>query len=191
MAENFFLANDNKTAVSLLRINNKSGRHLLKKAHDEKQAEAFYLFTDEREKHLLIVSGDERMQRILGYTDRPLAGNAIPDGCADLLEGYTAQYNALGNAATTPARSALYIGITPVKAEKAAPLQLDCEGKYEGFYSTLTSLKAGEKQSVHLSALSTWRGKLQWNLCKADGSVVESLGSKQIGLHQSCRPETA
>ena len=78
MAENFFLANDNKTAVSLLRINNKSGRHLLKKAHDEKQAEAFYLFTDEREKQLLIVSGDERMQRILGYTDRPLAGTLYP-----------------------------------------------------------------------------------------------------------------
>ena len=101
VAENFFLANDNKTAVSLLRINNKSGRHLLKKAHDEKQAEAFYLFTDEREKQLLIVSGDERMQRILGYTDRPLAGNAIPDGLADLLDGYTAQYNALGNATTS------------------------------------------------------------------------------------------
>lgn len=78
MAENFFLANDNKTAVSLLRINNKSGRHLLKKAHDEKQAEAFYPFTDEREKQLLIVSGDERMQRILGYTDRPLAGTLYP-----------------------------------------------------------------------------------------------------------------
>lgn len=407
VAENFFLANDNKTAVSLLRINNKSGRHLLKKARDEKQAEAFYLFTDEREKQLLIVSGDERMQRILGYTDRPLAGNTIPDGLADLLDGYTAQYNALGNAAsnaaTTPARSALYkgerllstaawgqwapfnnltpqhyptgcaatamaivmryhqwpdvgsgskthiwkdsvmtanfgsthydwanmpvsyesyndaqanavavlmrhlgvsvemyydaessgarqtlvpgalqqyfrygatarlltasdydaatwdgmmrkeidsnrpviytgesiqgrgahgfvldgyrdnlfhfnfgwngsgngffaisaitstdrnfefankqqavIGITPVKAEKAAPLQLDCEGKYEGFCTTISSLKAGEKQSVHLSALSalsTWRGKLQWNLCKADGSVVESLGSKQIDMN--------
>lgn len=407
VAENFFLANDNKTAVSLLRINNKSGRHLLKKAHDEKQAEAFYLFTDEREKQLLIVSGDERMQRILGYTDRPLADNAIPDGLADLLDGYTAQYNALGktptNAATTPARSALYkgerllstaawgqwapfnnltpqhyptgcaatamaivmryhqwpdvgsgskthiwkdsvmtanfgsthydwanmpvsyeqyndaqanavavlmrhlgvsvemyydaessgarqtlvpgalqqyfrygatarlltasdydaatwdgmmrkeidsnrpviytgesiqgrgahgfvldgyrdnlfhfnfgwngsgngffaisaitstdrnfefankqqavIGITPVKAEKAAPLQLDCEGKYEGFYTAISSLKAGEKQSVHLSALSalsTWRGKLQWNLCKADGSIAESLGSKQIDMN--------
>ena len=103
VAENFFLANDNKTTVSLLRINNKSGRHLLKKAHDEKQAEAFYLFTDEREKQLLIVSGDERMQRILGYTDRPLAGNAIPDGLADLLDGYTAQYNALGNAASSAA----------------------------------------------------------------------------------------
>ena len=90
MAENFFLANDNKTAVSLLRINNKSGRHLLKKAHDEKQAEAFYLFTDEREKQLLIVSGDERMQRILGYTDRPLAGQRCQqrrygDGYRDAL----------------------------------------------------------------------------------------------------------
>lgn len=408
VAENFFLANDNKTAVSALRINSTHGRRLLKKQTGNwKQAEAFYLFTNEREKQLLIVSGDERMQRILGYTDRPLAGNAIPDGLADLLDGYTAQYNALGetptNAATTPARSALYkgerllstaawgqwapfnnltpqhyptgcaatamaivmryhqwpdvgsgskthiwkdsvmtanfgsthydwanmpvsyeqyndaqanavavlmrhlgvsvemyydaessgarqtlvpvalqqyfrygatarlltasdydaatwdgmmrkeidsnrpviytgesiqgrgahgfvldgyrdnlfhfnfgwngsgngffaisaitstdrtfefankqqavIGITPVKAEKAAPLQLDCEGKYEGFYTTISSLKAGEKQSVHLSALSalsTWRGKLQWNLCKADGSIVEQLGSKQIDMN--------
>lgn len=93
VAENFFLANDNKTAVSLLRINNKSGRHLLKKAHDEKQAEAFYLFTDEREKHLLIVSGDERMQRILGYTDRPLAGNAIPDGLAATAMAIVMRYH--------------------------------------------------------------------------------------------------
>ena len=93
MAENFFLANDNKTAVSLLRINNKSGRHLLKKAHDEKQAEAFYLFTDEREKQLLIVSGDEPMQRILGYTDRPLAGNAIPTGCAATAMAIVMRYH--------------------------------------------------------------------------------------------------
>lgn len=61
---------------------------MLKKAHDEKQAEAFYLFTDEREKQLLIVSGDERMQRILGYTDRPLAGNAIPHGMRRYGDGY-------------------------------------------------------------------------------------------------------
>lgn len=408
VAERFFLAKNNNAAVSALRINSTHGRRLLKKqTGNGKQAEAFYLFTDEREKQLLIVSGDERMQRILGYTDRPLTGNAIPDGLADLLDSYTAQYNALGktatNAATTPTRSALYkgerllstaawgqwapfnnltpqhyptgcaatamaivmryhqwpdvgsgskthiwkdsvitanfgsthydwanmpvsyeqyndaqanavavlmrhlgvsvemyydaessgarqtlvpvalqqyfrygatarlltasdydaatwdgmmrkeidsnrpviytgesiqgrgahgfvldgyrdnlfhfnfgwngsgngffaisaitstdrnfefankqqavIGITPVKAEKAAPLQLDCEGKYDGFYTTISSLKAGEKQSVHLSALSalsTWRGKLQWNLCKADGSIVEQLGSKQIDMN--------
>ena len=408
VAERFFLAKNNNAAVSALRINSTHGRRLLKKQTGNwKQAEAFYLFTDEREKQLLIVSGDERMQRILGYTDRPLADNAIPDGLADLLDGYTAQYNALGktatNAAITPTRSALYkgerllstaawgqwapfnnltpqhyptgcaatamaivmryhqwpdvgsgskthiwkdsvmtanfgsthydwanmpvsyesyndaqanavavlmrhlgvsvemyydaessgarqtlvpvalqqyfrygatarlltasdydaatwdgimrkeidsnrpviytgesiqgrgahgfvldgyrdnlfhfnfgwngsgngffaisaitstdrnfefankqqavIGITPVKAEKAAPLQLDCEGKYEGFYTAISSLKAGEKQSVHLSALSalnTWRGKLQWNLCKADGSIVEQLGGKQIDMN--------
>lgn len=108
MAENFFLANDNKTAVSLLRINNKSGRHLLKKAHDEKQAEAFYLFTDEREKQLLIVSGDERMQRILGYTDRPLAGNAIPDGLAATAMAIVMRYHQwpdVGAAAIVPLRS--------------------------------------------------------------------------------------
>ena len=92
VAENFFLANDNKTAVSLLRINNKSGRHLLKKAHDEKQAEAFYLFTDEREKQLLIVSGDERMQRILGYTDRSLA-TLYPTGCAATAMAIVMRYH--------------------------------------------------------------------------------------------------
>lgn len=145
------------------------------------------------------------------YTGESIQGRGahgfVLDGYRDNLFHFNFGWNGSGNgffaisAITSTDRNFEFankqqavIGITPVKAEKAAPLQLDCKGKYEGFYSTLTSLKAGEKQSVHLSALSalsTWRGKLQWNLCKADGSVVESLGSKQIGLHQSCRPETA
>lgn len=145
------------------------------------------------------------------YTGESIQGRGahgfVLDGYRDNLFHFNFGWNGSGNgffaisAITSTDRNFEFankqqavIGITPVKAEKAAPLQLDCEGKYEGFYSTLTSLKAGEKQSVHLSALSAlsiWRGKLQWNLCKADGSVVESLGSKQIGLHQSCLPETA
>lgn len=410
VAADFFQSKDNNAKVCALRVNCKCGRKLLKRAASATQeaTDAYYLFANEDNNRLLVVSGDERMQRILGYTDHALVGNAIPDGLADLLEGYAAQYAALGAVPTTsasnaPARSALYkgerqlqtaawgqwdpfnrmtpqayptgcaatamaivmryhqwpdvgngskthiwmdsvmvakfgethydwanmpmsyekfndtqatavallmrhlgisvemyyaaessgarqtlvpqalaqyfrygstarlltasdydaatwdgmmrkeidsnrpviytgesiqgrgahgfvldgyrdnlfhfnfgwngsgngyfaisaitstdrsfefankqqavIGITPLKAENCAPLQLDCQGKYEGFYTTLTTLKAGEKQSVHLSdlsALTTWQGKMQWNLCHADGSVVEALGSKQVQMN--------
>ena len=64
------------------------------------------------------------------------------------------------------------IGITPVKAEKAAPLQLDCEGKYEGFCTTISSLKAGEKQSVHLSALSALSTRHELQIVALCGIVL-------------------
>lgn len=137
------------------------------------------------------------------YTGESIQGRGahgfVLDGYRDNLFHFNFGWNGSGNgffaisAITSTDRNFEFankqqavIGITPVKAEKAAPLQLDCEGKYEGFCTSISSLKAGEKQSVHLSALSalsTWRGKLQWNLCKADGSVVESLGSKQIDMN--------
>lgn len=137
------------------------------------------------------------------YTGESIQGRGahgfVLDGYRDNLFHFNFGWNGSGNgffaisAITSTDRNFEFankqqavIDITPVKAEKAAPLQLDCEGKYEGFCTSISSLKAGEKQSVHLSALSalsTWRGKLQWNLCKADGSVVESLGSKQIDMN--------
>lgn len=106
------------------------------------------------------------------YTGESIQGRGahgfVLDGYRDNLFHFNFGWNGSGNgffaisAITSTDRNFEFankqqavIGITPVKAEKAAPLQLDCEGKYEGFYSTLTSLKAGEKQSVHLSALST------------------------------------
>ena len=93
------------------------------------------------------------------YTGESIQGRGahgfVLDGYRDNLFHFNFGWNGSGNgffaisAITSTDRNFEFankqqavIGITPVKAEKAAPLQLDCEGKYEGFYSTLTSLKA-------------------------------------------------
>lgn len=76
------------------------------------------------------------------------------DGYRDNLFHFNFGWNGSGNgyfaisAITSTDRSFEFankqqavIGITPLKAENCAPLQLDCQGKYEGFYTTLTTLK--------------------------------------------------
>ena len=112
MAEGFFKAKGSSTTVVLLQADNaKDGRSALRKAPAESTgAEAYWLFTDADSKQLVIVSGDERMQGILGYTDSKLAGDALPEGLTLLLDGYKAQYNALPAAAQAPSHSALHKG---------------------------------------------------------------------------------
>ena len=112
MAEDFFKAKGNSTTAVLLQADNaKDGRSIIRKAPAESTgAEAYWLFTDAGSKQLVIVSGDERMQGILGYTDSKLAGDALPEGLTLLLDGYKAQYNALPAAAQAPSHSALHKG---------------------------------------------------------------------------------
>ena len=111
VAEDFFQTKGSNASVSALQISSKKGLHkLLRKSANDKTSQAYYLFNNEDNKQLVIVSGDERMRTILGYTDKALSGNILPDGLIDLLDGYKAQYKALSATATTPARSALYKG---------------------------------------------------------------------------------
>lgn len=104
MAEGFFKAKGSNTTVVLLQADNaKDGHSIIRKAPAESTgAEAYWLFTDTNSKQLVIVSGDERMQGILGYTDSKFAGDALPEGLTLLLDGYKAQYNALPAAAQAP-----------------------------------------------------------------------------------------
>ncbi len=77
------------------------------------------------------------------------------------------------------------IGIKPLKEIDCAPLTLNSEGSYEGYYTTLSSLVAKDVVNIHLSkftALRDWTGKLRWNLCHADGSCVESLAEKSVTM---------
>lgn len=78
------------------------------------------------------------------------------------------------------------IGIKPLREDNCAPLTLECEGKYEGFYSDLTTLTANTSVSIHLSSLTTlrqWNGKLRWELCDADGNVKEAFDSKTVSIN--------
>ena len=78
------------------------------------------------------------------------------------------------------------IGIKPLREDNCAPLTLECEGKYEGFYSDLTTLTANTSVSIHLSSLTAlrqWNGKLRWKLCDAEGNVKEAFDSKTISIN--------
>lgn len=78
------------------------------------------------------------------------------------------------------------IGIKPLREDNCAPLTLECEGKYEGFYSDLTTLTANTSVSIHLSSLTALRqcnGKLRWELCDAEGNVKEAFDSKTVSIN--------
>lgn len=78
------------------------------------------------------------------------------------------------------------IGIMPLREDNCAPLTLECEGKYEGFYSDLTTLTANTSVSIHLSSLTAlrqWNGKLRWELCDAEGNVKEAFDSKTVSIN--------
>ena len=78
------------------------------------------------------------------------------------------------------------IGIKPLREDNCAPLTLECEGKYEGFYSDLTTLTANTSVSIHLSSLTAlrqWNGKLRWELCDAEGNVKEAFDSKTVSIN--------
>lgn len=78
------------------------------------------------------------------------------------------------------------IGIKPLREDNCAPLTLESEGKYEGFYSELTTLTANTSVSIHLSSLTAlrpWNGKLRWELCDAEGNVKEAFDSKTVSIN--------
>lgn len=78
------------------------------------------------------------------------------------------------------------IGIKPLREDNCAPLTLECEGKYEGFYSDLTTLTANTSASINLSSLTAlrqWNGKLRWELCNAEGNVKEAFDSKTVSIN--------
>lgn len=78
------------------------------------------------------------------------------------------------------------IGIKPLREDNCAPLTLECEGKYEGFYSDLTTLTANTSVSIHLSSLTAlrqWNGKLRLELCDAEGNVKEAFDSKTVSIN--------
>lgn len=78
------------------------------------------------------------------------------------------------------------IGIKPLREDNCVPLTLEGEGKYEGFYSDLTTLTANTSASIHLSSLTAlrqWNGKLRWELCDAEGNVKEAFDSKTVSIN--------
>ena len=123
----------------------------------------------------------------------------VLDGYRDNLFHFNFGWNGSGNgyfaiSAFSSTRTAFefanqqqaVIGIKPLREDNCAPLTLECEGKYEGFYSDLTTLTANTSVSIHLSSLTAlrqWNGKLRWELCDAEGNVKEAFDSKTVSIN--------
>lgn len=107
-ASNFFKTTGQDTAVSSWRMKRDDGgrRVLTKQAGEMPCQAAYYLFTNAQSGQLVVVSGDERMPLVLGYTDQAMTADKLPDGLVELLDGYKAQYAALVEAPTNAARVA-------------------------------------------------------------------------------------
>lgn len=117
-ARSFFKTAGQTAAVSLLHMKSTRGGHrVLAKSIDNKQdTAAYYLFTNAQSGQLVIVSGDERMPLVLGYTDYAVKEEELPDGLVELLDGYKAQYRVLATAPTKAMRvAALYKGERQLK----------------------------------------------------------------------------
>lgn len=83
-------------------------------------------------------------------------------------------------------RQQAVVGIVPLKDDGCAPLTLERDNKYQGYYTPLTTLVAHTAVDIHLSnltALRDWKGQMQWHLCHADGTVVEHVGSKDVAMN--------
>lgn len=117
-ARSFFKTAGQTAAVSSLHMKSTRGGHrVLAKSIDNKQdTAAYYLFTNAQSGQLVIVSGDERMPLVLGYTDYAVKEEELPDGLVELLDGYKAQYRVLATAPTKAMRvAALYKGERQLK----------------------------------------------------------------------------
>lgn len=127
-ASNFFKTTGQDTAVSSWHMKrDDGGRRVLTKQTGEMPCQAaYYLFTNAQSGQLVVVSGDERMPLVLGYTDQAVTADKLPDGLVELLDGYKALYAALAEAPANAARvAALHKGERQLKTanwDKVTPL---------------------------------------------------------------------
>lgn len=94
-----------------------------RKAMGDPAQQPYYIFNAENNKGFVIVSGDDRSEEILGYSDEGfLDVENMPEGIQYLLDVYTEELQALGNegnaeASTSPSRAprkAVSIGRRPI-----------------------------------------------------------------------------
>lgn len=64
----------------------------VKSANDKEEASPYYIFTGENSRGFVIISGDDRAQRVLGYSDKATFDpNNVPPQLKALLESYAEQ----------------------------------------------------------------------------------------------------
>ena len=107
--------------------------------------QAFYVFNDEHNKRFVIVSGDERQERVLGYSENgTFSPEDIPCCMAFMLREYSREYDYLSTKSFSPSdvekepesskrrAPAYYNCILETKWGQSAPFNNLCNGKVAG-----------------------------------------------------------
>lgn len=106
VATEFFHAEE----VDAMQMKAEEGNRRLQKKVMDYTSDAYYMFRNKEDNRLVVISGDQRMQSILGYTDNAIEDNMMPDGLAELLTMYKRQYAALSPDCQTECKSNLNKG---------------------------------------------------------------------------------
>ena len=96
--------------VDAMQMKAEEGSRRLQKKVMDNTSDAYYMFRNKEDNRLVVISGDQRMQSILGYTDNAIEDNMMPDGMAELLTTYKRQYAALSPDCQTECKSNLNKG---------------------------------------------------------------------------------
>lgn len=96
--------------VDAMQMKAEEGSRRLQKKVMDYTSDAYYMFRNKEDNRLVVISGDQRMQSILGYTDNAIEDNMMPDGLAELLTTYKRQYAALSPDCQTECKSNLNKG---------------------------------------------------------------------------------
>lgn len=85
--------------------------------------QAFYVFNDEHNKRFVIVSGDERQERVLGYSENgTFSPEDIPCCMAFMLREYSREYDYLSTKSFSPSD----VEKEPESSERRAPAYYNC-----------------------------------------------------------------
>ena len=85
--------------------------------------QAFYVFNDEHNKRFVIVSGDERQERVLGYSENgTFSPEDIPCCMAFMLREYSKEYDYLSTKSFSPSD----VEKEPESSERRAPAYYNC-----------------------------------------------------------------
>ena len=79
VATGFFHAEE----VDAMQMKEEEGSRRLQKKVMDYTSDAYYMFRNKEDNRLVVISGDQRMQSILGYTDNAIEDNMMPDGLAE------------------------------------------------------------------------------------------------------------
>lgn len=130
-------------AVSQSKMRKSIAKRLAKVVDGSSSKSSFYVVNDEENNRFVIVSSDERLYKILGYSDNGTFNpETTPEGLLEMMNEYDGQYNAIYNdldSLSEPAKTEQHPVVLPLIASKwnqNAPYNNECPKNIKSYYGS-------------------------------------------------------